>query len=169
LPENVELKARFPDHNRAEEVLDDIGASYEGLERQVDTYFRVTRGRLKIREIEGKPAELIFYERIESGERRDCLYFLHRFDEPENLRLLLEAGLGSWARVEKTRKVYRYQNVKVNLDDVSGLGRFIEFEAAAEGDPESTNRMVEKLVEKFEIAPGQIVLESYSDLLGDRP
>ena len=169
MPENVELKARFPDHRRAGEILDSIGASYEGTERQVDTYFRASRGRLKIREIRGEPAELIFYERIESGERRDCTYFLHRFDDPENLRLLLEAGLGSWARVEKTRKVYRYQNVKINLDDVKGLGRFIEFEAAAEGDPESADRIVKELVEKFEIAPGQVVLESYSDLLGGRP
>jgi adenylate cyclase class IV len=168
MPDNVELKARYTDHDRAKSILKEIGAGFDRIERQLDTYFRVPRGRLKLREIEDFPSELIFYERIENGGRRDCLYHLVESNDPAGLKSLLEACLGSWTRVSKTRNVYRFKNVKINLDEVEGLGNFIEFEAAADGDPESAELLIGELVEKFGIEPGDVELKSYSDLLGNR-
>jgi adenylate cyclase class IV len=165
MPENVELKARFSDLSVAEGILADIGAGFEGVEKQVDTYFVVPRGRLKLREIEGSSAELIFYERVESGDRRDCLYHICRFDDPADLRFLLDACLGRWIQVKKVRRVYRFENVKINLDDVEELGSFIEFEAAVQGDPDAADDVVRDLVNRFGIDPGDIVLKSYSDLV----
>ena len=166
MPENVELKARFPDHGAAEDILEGMGARFEGTEKQVDTYFVVPRGRLKLREIEGLPSELIYYERVESGERRDCLYQIYRSEKSRDLKKLLEACLGGWTEVRKIRKVYRLENVKINLDEVEGLGRFIEFEVSVEGDPGGADDVVNSLVDRFGISPVDVVLESYSDLLG---
>jgi adenylate cyclase class IV len=167
MPENVELKARYSDLTNAETILNEIGARFDRNERQLDTYFEVPRGRLKLREIMGFPSELIYYERIETGGRRDCLYHLVESDDPAGLKLLLDACLGSWINVRKNRKVYRYKNVKINLDEVEGLGKFIEFEVAVE-DPEDAELLIAELVEKFGIKTGDVELKSYSDLLGDR-
>ena len=61
--ENIEIKARYPDLDRGKKLAKAAGASYEGVLRQVDTYFIVANGRLKLREINGERSELIYYER----------------------------------------------------------------------------------------------------------
>jgi hypothetical protein len=60
---NIELKARCPDLARAAEAARKLGATRVGALRQHDTYFVVPTGRLKLREMDGKPAELVFYQR----------------------------------------------------------------------------------------------------------
>ena len=47
---NIELKASDPDPERSLAVVLGLGARDRGLLRQRDTYFRVTTGRLKLRE-----------------------------------------------------------------------------------------------------------------------
>ncbi len=46
----IEFKARCRDHQPLQKLLEEKGARYEGEDHQVDTYFTVPRGRLKLRE-----------------------------------------------------------------------------------------------------------------------
>jgi predicted adenylyl cyclase CyaB len=163
----VELKARYPDHGKAMGILSDLGSREGGTEEQVDTYFDVGSGRLKLREIAGSEAELIFYRRNESGGRRDCTYDIFRHPDPSALKTVLTAALGVQSRVRKTRHVHWLEGVKVNLDDVEGLGRFIEFEAAADArGPERAQCVVRDMVSRFGIRPEDVISSSYSDMLG---
>lgn len=163
---NVELKARYPDHENARRILGNLGAGSGGVEKQVDTYFRVPEGRLKLREIEGSDSELIYYRRIESGSRRDCIYEISRHPDPSALKEVLGSALGVDVTVAKTREVYWFNGVKINLDDVEGLGRFIEFEAPADGEGlEAADGRVKELTSAFGIEKEHMIASSYSDMV----
>ena len=57
---NIELKARLGDRNAAIKACETLGAAHQGDIHQVDTYFRVPEGRLKLREAEPGHCELVF-------------------------------------------------------------------------------------------------------------
>ena len=59
---NVEIKARCPEQERIRNILIGRNAEFIGKDHQLDTYFNVPGGRLKLREgdIENN---LIYYER----------------------------------------------------------------------------------------------------------
>ena len=98
--------------------------------RQRDTYFAVPAGRLKLREDVGTAeAELIYYERPTVSGLRESRYRRVPLTAPAELRELLGAALGISGVVEKERRLYRFRNVRIHLDDVDRLGTFVELEA----------------------------------------
>ena len=82
------------------------------------------------------------------------------------MREILNALLGTWIEVTKTRQVWLWENVRIHLDEVEGLGRFVELEAVSEdrGISESTER-VETLMRALEIGSDQLIEGSYSDMV----
>ena len=60
---NIEIKSPLADRPGTEERLRSLGAKLEWTRRQVDTFFNSHSGWLKLREVEGCPAELISYRR----------------------------------------------------------------------------------------------------------
>src|SRR5215210_3463673 len=128
---NVELKAHDPDPARTLERALAAGAEDRGLLRQRDTYFAVARGRLKLREEEPGGATLIAYERPDDASERVSSYRLVPVPEPEPLRAALAAASGVSVVVVNRRRLLRWETVRIQLDDVEGLGAFLELEAVA--------------------------------------
>ena len=139
------------------------------MEEQTDTYFRVSAGRLKLREIRGHESELIFYDRNESGARRECSYAIYRHPPSPRLKELLVAALGDLVTVAKRREVHWIGPVKVNLDEVEGLGSFVEFEVPVTESMEAAQDRIRELKEAFAIADDDMVNCSYSDLIKAGP
>jgi homotetrameric cytidine deaminase len=168
---NVEIKTRDADPGATLERALALGASDEGVLVQRDTYFGGARGRLKLREEEGPPAraQLIAYARPDSDEQRTSNYRLADVSDPEALREALDAALGTRVVVDKRRRLLLYENVRIHLDEVAGLGSFVELEGVAEPDSDLTREreLVARLRE--ELALGEPVPVSYSDLLLDAP
>ena len=110
----------------------------------MDTYLRATHGRLKVREshsVEGNTVELIAYARPDLLGTRLSDYRRVAVDRSEGACLLaaLRAALGQLAVVEKRRRVAVLGRTRVHLDQVTGLGCFVELETVlAEGDDEVT-------------------------------
>ena len=75
---NIELKARCEDLGRFRERLMSLGAESQDPERQIDTYFRVAHGRLKLRESLQSGPELIYYIRGDVAGARESHYQLSR-------------------------------------------------------------------------------------------
>ena len=48
---NIEIKATYTDRERAEQILNSLGAGPAGVFQQRDTYFNVSQGRLKLRQL----------------------------------------------------------------------------------------------------------------------
>ncbi len=162
---NIELKARLRDRAHADSVCASLGAAFQGDLHQTDTYFRVAKGRLKLRENEPGGAELIFYLRPDSTDTRASDYQVTPVDA--TLKVSLAGALGVLRIVRKTRSLWLWENVRIHLDAVDGLGDFLEFEAVlGEGhDDASGHRQLAGLREAFAISDADLVSQSYSDLL----
>jgi predicted adenylyl cyclase CyaB len=165
---NLEVKARHADLAAAQAAAVRLGARVAGVEAQTDTYFRVPHGRLKLREIEGQPAVLVWYDRPDQTGTRGSDYFLVPVPDAAAMKAALAAALGVRGAVRKRRAVYLWHNVRIHLDEVAGLGTFVEFEAvlsAAEDEATAVARL-EELGAALGILPADHLAPSYADLLG---
>jgi adenylate cyclase class IV len=167
---NVEIKARCPRPEAVRVVLRGRDARYAGTDRQIDTYFRVPDGRLKLREGTVENG-LIHYRRPDrSGPKRSDVLLCPL---PPGLPLthVLSAALGVLAVVDKTREIYYVENVKFHLDTVAALGSFVEIEAIDADGSIGEARLLEQCqtyLELFGIAREDLIAGSYSDLLLQR-
>ena len=180
---NIELKARFPDLDVGHQTARRMGAQLHATEQQRDTYFRVVNGRLKLRERwlfdssgvrqQSCPGQLIWYQRPDDARARASDYSLIVVENGPELRDVLAGSLGVTVEVEKRRVIYLHDNVRIHLDDVKGLGRFLEFEAIVNDscDDGQAQTKLERLRRDFKISDDAILSQSYSDLTiaGDPP
>jgi homotetrameric cytidine deaminase len=162
---NVELKALDPDPARSLAVCRELGAQDHGVLRQRDTYFRARSGRLKLREEEPGGATLIQYDRPDAAQARESRYRLSAVPDPEELRAALDAALGTLVVVDKQRHLLTWNDVRIHLDTVEGLGSFVELEGVA--PPESDLAGEEEKVAQLRDALGieEVLSDSYSDRL----
>jgi predicted adenylyl cyclase CyaB len=163
---NVELKATDPDPDRSLAVCLELGAEDKGVLIQRDTYFQVPDGRLKLREEAPGGAALIQYHRPDAAQARESRYRLVKIGDPETLKEALDAALGTLVVVYKERRLLLWEGVRIHLDDVAGLGTFLELEgvAAPDSDLGPERERVAELSAKLDLE-GRIVSDSYSDRL----
>ena len=164
---NVELKAHDPDPARTLERALAAGARDEGLLRQRDTYFHVAAGRLKLREQEPGGATLIAYERPDEAAERVSSYRIVEVPDADALRSALAAVNGVDVVVVKRRHLLLWETVRIHLDEVRGLGSFLELEAVAEpgSDLSREHAQVAHLREALEIRDEALREGSYADAL----
>jgi adenylate cyclase, class 2 len=162
---NIEFKAELRDVAAARRQCRLLGATRIGLLRQTDTYFRLTDGRLKRREAPGEPTEWILYHRRDIVRPRMCDYVI--LSEAQARRRWGTLGLKEWVKVIKNRELWMVENVRIHLDNVQRLGRFIEFEAAVDKDHDARacHRAINGLRRTFGPALGEAVGAGYSDLV----
>ena len=164
---NVEIKAQCARHDDVRAMLQSRGADFRGTDHQVDTYFNVARGRLKLREGHIENA-LIHYQRDDvCGPKRSDVV-LYRAPRDASLKESLAAALGVLVVVDKRREILFIGNVKFHLDTVAGLGEFIEIEAIDEDGTmgvEKLRAQCEHYLGLLSVPSEDLVAESYSDLL----
>ena len=161
----VEFKARCSDHDRIRQLLKQKDARFAGADHQVDTYFRVPQGRLKLREGEIENA-LIFYSRPNDAGPKQSDVTMSLVPSGSDLRAVLTKALGLLVAVDKKREIYFVDNVKIHLDDVIGLGQFLEVEAIGSADQADMLReQCNGFLREFGVQPQDFVAGSYSDLL----
>lgn len=164
---NIEIKAKCSNHERIREVLKSNGAIYHGTDHQIDTYFKVNNGRLKLREgnIENN---LIFYDREDKKGPKKSDYILYKISLDSNLKDILTKCLGVLIVIEKQREIYFIGNVKFHIDTVKGLGTFIEIEVIDKDGSIGEEKLLKQckyFLELFEISEEDLLPNSYSDLL----
>jgi adenylate cyclase class 2 len=165
---NIELKARCPDPSFVRRALELLDARHARTMMQLDTYFPVPQGRLKLREIDSAAAELIWYDRPDTTEFKSSLYHVVPVPDPALLKATLTAANGLRGQVRKTRELWLFHNVRVHLDTVDHLGDFIEFEAVMRDEisDEPSQARLHQLKTALQIHASDIECASYSDLLG---
>ncbi len=163
MPQNLELKARISSVTAAEKTAAALPAMDAGILRQKDTYFLVPSGRLKLRETEGRDAELIFYDRPESALERWSTYSIYPARDPEKLLVVLEAAFPVKGVVEKERKLFLYENARIHLDAVKNLGSFIEFEVIVGASAPRAEELMTELRAAFSITDASVIRCSYID------
>ncbi|MBS1251627.1 MAG: hypothetical protein MAG451_00660 [Anaerolineales bacterium] len=163
---NIEIKAKLEDLERARRTAGRLGAEHVATLQQTDTYFRVPRGRLKLREQEPGADQLVLYRRPDQPTPKVSDYQVVPVAESAGVRALLSDALGILTQVRKRRELWRLDNVRIHLDTVDGLGTFIEFEVMViDGrSEESCRARAEELLASFNISQGDLVAGSYADL-----
>lgn len=164
---NVEIKAKCNDASFVRNYLNAAGADFKGVDEQIDTYFNVPNGRLKLREgnIENN---LIYYERTNQAGPKQSHFNLVKIEDTKGLKEVLTKSNGIKVVVMKRRKIYYISNVKFHIDDVSGLGSFVEIEAGnikIDLSQEQLKEQCDFYVKEFGIKEEDLIEVSYSDML----
>ena len=162
---NVEYKAELRDLAVARAACKAVGAAHIITLEQTDTYFRIPSGRLKRRECPGEPTEWIFYDRKDEARPRLSCFTI--YSDSQARERFGVAPLPELVVVRKTRDLYLYENTRIHLDQVEGLGTFLEFEAlVSPGFPVAKcHATVDQLRATFTPALGEPLSCSYADLL----
>ncbi len=164
---NVEIKARCSDPEAVRDALRAGGAVFHGRDRQVDTYFEVRAGRLKLREGEIENG-LIFYRREDRAGPKRSDVVLWRTGKETGLKSVLAEALGVRVVVDKEREIWFIGNVKFHVDRVGDLGSFVEIEAIDSDGTigvEKLREQCDEYLDLFGIRPEDLVATSYADLL----
>ncbi len=169
MADNIEIKARLaPD--RREEVRDRALARSPEAPiplRQKDTFYRVPTGRLKLREFGDGTGELIAYERPDQAGPKHSSYVLAPTNEPAALHEALARSVGVRGVVEKRREVVLVGQTRVHLDEVEGLGSFVELEVVLEGGQSHADgeAIAAELMRALGIDDAELLSGAYIDLL----
>jgi len=167
MPSNVEIKARVADFsllsNRARQLSD----APEVVIPQVDTFFKTEKGRLKLRELQAGRSQLIYYERPDQDGPKRSDYAIFETTNPTELKTLLSRALGTRGTVEKVRHLYMLGQTRVHLDEVKGLGNFVELEVVlGPGQTEQEGqRIAEDLLSQLGIDRRELLESAYMDLI----
>lgn len=164
---NFEFKAKSSSIKKLESILQKHNPLFIGTDHQIDTYFNVPNGRLKLREgtIENS---LIHYERIDAAAAKQSNIILYQHQPDKNLKEALTKALGVKVIVDKQRKIYFIDNVKFHFDEVNHLGSFVEVEAIDNDGSIGVEKLKEQCngyAQLFGISKDQFIAQSYSDLL----
>jgi predicted adenylyl cyclase CyaB len=167
MPTNIEIKARVRDmaalRRRAEAVSD----TPVQVIPQEDTFFHVPKGRLKLRLLKPDYAQLVYYERPDQDGPKRSNYHIYATHDPEGLITALGLALGIRGVVRKTRYLYLAGQTRIHLDDVEGLGQFMELEVVLREDQSDAEgqSIAEDLMIRLGICKEDLLEGAYMDLL----
>lgn len=166
---NVEIKARGINHDRVRGILKKRDAHFKGTDHQIDTYFKVNFGRLKLREgnIENF---LVYYDRENKEGPKESKIILFKNEPDSTLKEILVVSNGILVVVDKLREIYFIENVKFHIDTVKDLGSFVEIEAIDTDGFIGKDKLYAQCVEYMKIlgiSEADLISCSYSDLMTD--
>lgn len=167
MPANIEIKARARDfagiRQRAERLSDTPCAVIP----QEDAFFNTGRGRLKLRVLAPDRGQLIYYERPDSDGPKRSDYSIAETHDPQSLRQVLESAFGLRGIVRKTRYLYLVGQTRIHLDDVQGLGQFVELEVVLNpGQTDAEGQAIAgDLMQKLGVTPVDLLEGAYMDLI----
>lgn len=164
---NFEFKARVQHIAHYETLLHTLQPRFQGMDHQIDTYFNVPHGRLKLREGNIEHA-LIQYDRINAAEARQSDIILYQHQPNPALKQILTLQFGIKTVVDKKRRIYFIDNVKFHFDTVEGLGMFLEVEAIDDSDSLSIDYLKSQCDHYFQffgLSADNLMDRSYSDML----
>jgi len=167
VPANIEIKARIVDmgeFRRRAEALS--GRPCEFLQQE-DTFFHVAAGRLKLRVLAPDHGQLIYYRRPDQPGPKRSDYDVAETDQPETLKHILGEACGTRGVVRKARALYLIGQTRIHLDEVEGLGQFMELEVVLRpGQPDADGQAIAaELMAKLGVNASDLVDSAYIDML----
>lgn len=161
---NLELKCRSTSCEELHARARRLGARFQATLVQTDTYFHVPHGRLKLREIDGSHAELIQYDRPDVVGDRWSRYTRVTVGDAGGLGCALRDALGIRCVVKKVRTLYLYRTARIHVDEVDGLGSFLEFEVV-ETPPAEAEELMGALRSAFGVDDEDVIAGSYGEMV----
>jgi predicted adenylyl cyclase CyaB len=167
MPTNIEIKARVNDWDDLRQVAEKLSDTPCEIIDQLDTFFVCPRGRLKLRYLSPSLGELIVYEREDVADSKASRYLITRTTEPDQLREVLTRAYDVYGTVRKRRYLYLAGQTRIHLDEVDGLGPFLELEVVLKpNQPASEGEQIARdLMRKLGVKPSDLLAGAYVDML----
>jgi predicted adenylyl cyclase CyaB len=167
MPTNIEIKARVHDMAGLRARAEAISDTPVQVIPQEDTFFHTPKGRLKLRQLQPDQAQLVYYERPDRDGPKRSQYHIFETNDPQDLKTALSLALGIRGVVRKTRYLYLVGQTRVHLDDVEGLGQFMELEVVLrEGQSDAEGQAIaEALMAQLGVRQEDLLEGAYMDLL----
>lgn len=166
---NVEIKARLSarEFNSSKKIAAEIASAEPEVIDQTDTYFDCRQGRLKLREFADGTAELIAYQRPDTQGPKTSNYHRIECPNPADMTAGLTNVLGIRNVVKKRRVLFLVGQTRIHLDQVEGLGAFLELEVVLKttDTDQSGHAIAEDILMQLGISPAQLISGSYIDLM----
>jgi len=164
---NIEITARISNFNDLAIQVAALADSGPFLLFQQDTFFNCTTGFLKLRTFSQSKGELIYYQRPSLAGPKLSNYNISPTPNPDSLKLVLDSAFGILGTVIKKRTLYLSGQTRIHLDQVEGLGDFLEIEVVL-GENETAalgETIAQNLLDRLKLLPDQLVSASYLELL----
>ncbi len=170
MPSNIEIKAYARDFNGIRRRAEALSDKPVEVLPQEDTFFNTPQGRLKLRVLSASSGQLIYYTRPDQEGPKRSDYHISLTTDPGNLKRVLELAYGIRGVVRKTRYLYLVGQTRIHLDDVEGLGQFMELEVVLrEGQSDAEGQAIaEDLMARLGVAGSDLIEGAYMDLLESR-
>lgn len=167
MPTNIEIKAKISSLEDFRRKIEKLNVKETGEIFQEDTFFKISKGRLKLRTFGEESGELIYYVRENLPGLKRSDYHIFKTTEPNALRQILENSLGIRGVVKKRRLFYLVGNTRIHFDEVETLGSFLEIEVILnKGQDEISCRAIaNEIMEKLNIKEKDLVDKAYIDLI----
>jgi len=164
MPVNLEIKIPVKNFKKLIAIIEKKGGQKIYSSRQIDIYYKLNNGRLKIRNSSGEKS-IIYYKRIEDGSERRSDFETIKVDKPDKWIKLFDKFLERLTVVDKHRTLYHLYNTRIHFDKVKGLGNFVELETKVVKGKQKARKEFQKILELLKLNPEKQILNSYSDLI----
>ncbi|MFZ5807538.1 MAG: class IV adenylate cyclase [Verrucomicrobiota bacterium] len=167
MPRNVEIKAKVHDVTALRKRARKLTGKPPQLLLQKDIFFHVKQGRFKLRVLSPTFGQLIFYQRGNAKNARESNYCIYETKNPEALRQVLRTALGEKIVVKKKRCLYLLGQTRIHIDEVEGLGNFMELEVVLKKNQSAIEGMktCRDIMQKLDIKQKYLISCAYADLL----
>ena len=169
MPANIEIKARLHCPEEITARVRALAGAPAGTFSQEDLFFRVPRGRLKMRTECDNPVEFIYYQRANHGSPMYSAYFRSTPENSSNTEAELRRLFGTKGIVRKKRTLFWLCGARIHIDDVEGLGHFLEVEVPVAGltKEHHAKALAEKIVSSLGLCSRDFVCKAYEELLAE--
>jgi predicted adenylyl cyclase CyaB len=170
MPANIEIKARARDFALLLKRAEALSDSPVEVIPQEDTFFHIPKGRLKLRQLAPDRGQLVYYDRLDQDGPKRSDYHIFETGNPEGLKTTLRLALGVRGVVRKVRYLYMVGQTRVHIDEVEGLGEFMELEVVLHpGQMEGEGvAIAEELMTRLGVEEQDLLQGAYMDLLEDK-
>ena len=168
----IELKVHVPDLEPVRAALALKNARFRGKSQERDTYYNAphrnfakTDEALRVRYSDGKAVVTYKGAKIKNLGLKAREELNTAVESGETFeQILARLGFLKTARVCKQRETYELPSATVALDDVEGLGTFVEIEVLANDGGDAAAETIGRLKNDLGIA-GEAILDSYLELI----
>lgn len=167
---NVEIKATVSNLPALLKKAKLLSNSEGTVIHQHDTFFKTPQARLKLRELtQTGDAQLVYYDRPDTEGPKTSWYELSAIPKESvaSLKTILDKVLGAAGTVTKQRHLFMVGQTRVHVDEVEGLGSFMELEVVLEEgqSSEEGDRIARDLMDKLGVGEGDLIAGAYFDKL----
>jgi predicted adenylyl cyclase CyaB len=167
MPANIEIKARVHDFMSLKQKAEQLSDTPCQVIPQEDIFFNCPQGRIKLRELGPQHGQLVYYVRQDITGPKHSEYKIFETKDPESLKVILTEAFGIRGVISKVRYLYLAGQTRIHLDDVKGLGTFMELEVVLR--PNQTDAegqaIAENLMQRLGIQKGDLIETAYMDML----